>query len=81
VAADSVFNADICAVCYSVTGPVSVEAVPEHVEKVKRIASGVQVLLVENKIDARAPGEVAVSKAQRMASQLDAPPFRLSGSL
>jgi small GTP-binding protein len=78
LAADSFASADICAVFYSITDRASLEAVPQWVEKVKTIASGVQVVLVENKIDALASGQVAVNEAQRMASQLDAPLFRLS---
>jgi 50S ribosomal subunit-associated GTPase HflX len=39
---------------------------------------GVQVVLVENKIDCLDAGRVEFAEAQRMAAQLEAPLFRIS---
>ena len=78
LAADSFQNANICVVFYSFTDRVSFEAVPQWVERVKAVAVDAQVVIVENKVDLLESGQVAFEDAQRMATQLDAPLFRVS---
>jgi small GTP-binding protein len=78
LAADSFQGCNICVVVYSFTDRASFEAVPQWVEKVKAVAVGVRVVLVENKIDILDGGEIDIGEAQRMAAQLEAPLFRLS---
>ncbi|OHT11759.1 Ras family protein [Tritrichomonas foetus] len=78
LAADAFSNANICVVFYSFTDRASFEAVPQWVEKVKSIAVNVQIVLVENKVDLLQYGQVAFDDAQRMATQLEAPLFRVS---
>jgi Ras-related protein Rab-23 len=78
LAADSFPGSNICVVFYSFTDRASFEAVPQWVEKVKAVAMGVQVVLVENKIDRLDDGRVEFADAQRMAAQLEAPLFHIS---
>lgn len=78
LAADAFSNANICVVVYSFTDRASFEAVPQWVEKVKSVAVNVQIVLVENKIDLLQNGEVSFEEAHRMATQLEAPLFRIS---
>ncbi|KAK8871024.1 hypothetical protein M9Y10_008937 [Tritrichomonas musculus] len=78
LAADAFSNSNICVVFYSFTDRASFEAVPQWVEKVKAIAVDVMIVLVENKIDLLQDGQVSSDEAQRMASQLESPLFRIS---
>jgi small GTP-binding protein len=78
LAADSFSGSNICVVFYSFADRPSFEAVPQWVEKVKAIAAGVDIVLVENKIDRLDDGRIEFAEAQRMAAQLDAPLFRVS---
>lgn len=78
LAQDAFSNANICVVFYSFTDRASFEAVPQWVEKVKSVAVDVMIVLVENKIDLLQNGQVSSDEAQRMASQLESPLFRIS---
>ena len=78
LAADTFVNANICVIFYSFTDRASFEAVPQWVEKVKAVSINVQIVIVENKVDLLQSGKVSFEEAQRMASQLEAPLFRVS---
>jgi small GTP-binding protein len=78
LAADAFPGADICAVVYNFSDRASFEAVPQWVERVKAVAPGVQVVLIENQVDLLSQGALQLEEGQRMATQLEAPLFRAS---
>ena len=78
LAEDSFKDANICVVFYSVTDKASFDAVPRWIEQVKKVENGVQVVIVENKVDLVDKAAVSPEDAKRMANQFSAPLFRVS---
>ena len=78
LAEDTFKDANICVVFYSLTDKSSFDAIPQWVESVKKIVGGVQIVIVENKVDLVDKSVVSPEEAKRMAHQFDAPLFRIS---
>jgi small GTP-binding protein len=78
LAADAYAGCNLCVAVYSVADRASFEAVPQWAERVKAVAAGVPVVVVEAQIDLIERARVDAAEAQRMAAQLDAPLFRVS---